>query len=370
MFDIISFMKYIFIVLSLLLLSGCFSSPQVKREELPNTTLVKNDFAALLSFNNENFDEVFALFQKNCQTQKAQKLYGDLCNTGNIKNKREFFTKNFDLYKIVAKKKETTGLLTGYYEPLLHGSLKKSKIYKYPIYATPKDLVVVDLGAIYPELKHYRLRGKLQDNKLVPYFTRAEFEKNALTSAEVLCYCDSKIERFFLEVQGSGKVQLDNNTTINVGYSNQNGHKYSSIGKYLIQKGVIAKEDISLQSIKRWLEENPSQVDNILNYNKSMVFFEQKDQGATGSLGLELTPKRSVAVDRKYIPLGSVLYMDTDHKDIDPHIVFAQDTGGAIKGPLRVDLFLGSSQKAQEIAGRLKEKVDLWILLPKKRIDE
>ncbi len=362
-------MKYIFILLALLLMVGCSLAPQVKRKELPNTYLVESDFEVLSGFVDENYDEVFASFQKNCQTQKAKKLYGHLCNITEVANKKKFFVDNFVPYRVVTKKNKTKGLLTGYYEPLLYGSLKKSKIYKYPIYATPKDLVVVDLSSIYPELQHFRLRGRLYNNRLIPYYTRSEIEKNGL-DAEILCYCDSKVESFFLEVQGSGKVQLEDNTTINIGYSNQNGHKYSSIGKYLIHLGEIKKEDISLQSIKKWLDNHPSRVDEILNHNQSMVFFQRKAHGATGSLGLELTPKRSVAVDRKFIPLGSMLYLDTNHKAIDTHIVFAQDTGGAIKGPLRVDLFLGSSQKAQEIAGSLKEKVDVWILLPKKRVDE
>jgi membrane-bound lytic murein transglycosylase A len=192
-------------------------------------------------------------------------------------------------------------------------------------------------------------------------------EKKKL-DAEVLCYTDSKIDRFFLEIQGSGKVLLDNKMTMFVGFENQNGHKYRAIGKYLVSIGALRLEEVSLQSIRAWLDKNPSRVDEVLNYNESMVFFQQRTQGATGALGVELTPKRSVAIDRRFIPLGSMLYVDAKFKEKSlSKVVFAQDTGGAIKGALRADLFLGSGEEALEIAGYLKAPLQVWILLPKAR---
>jgi membrane-bound lytic murein transglycosylase A len=257
-------------------------------------------------------------------------------------------------------------MLTGYYEPELHGSLTKSEVYKYPVYETPDDLVVVDLSSIYPELKKYRLRGKLEGSKLVPYDVREDVSKNGLVNASVICYVDSKIDLFFLEVQGSGRIVLDDGESIYVGYDNQNGHKYKSIGKYLVAHNEIALKDISLQTIKAWFEQHPKRVDEVLNYNPSLVFFKKREHKARGALGLDLTPLRSVAVDRAFIPLGSMLYMDAQTQSFDAsRVVFAQDTGGAIKGALRADMFLGFGKEAGKIAGELKAPLNLWVLVPK-----
>ena len=161
-------------------------------------------------------------------------------------------------------------------------------------------------------------------------------------------------------------MTFENKKTIFIGYDNQNGYPYNSIGRYLADIGAIPLKDISLQSIKGWLEKNPSKIDEVLNYNKSMVFFRQKEQAASGSLGVTLTPKRSIAVDRRYIPLGSMLYLSAKTDEVDfNHIVMAQDTGGAIKGSVRADIFLGYGEEAKEIAGKLKAPLKLWILLPK-----
>jgi len=253
---------------------------------------------------------------------------------------------------------------------MLEGSLHKHDEYVYPIYRKPKDLVVVDLSSIYPELKNYRLRGRLEGDKLIPYYTRAESESNLL-DAEVVCFCDSKIDRFFLEIQGSGKIHLDDNKTMFIGFENQNGHRYSAIGRYLVKIGALRLEDVSLQSIREWLDNNPSRVDEVLNYNESMVFFQEREQGATGALGLELTPLRSIAVDTRYIPLGSMLYLNADVNNSQiSKVVFAQDTGGAIKGRVRADLFVGSGEGALEIAGKLKAPLSLWMLLPKNKLEK
>ena len=272
------------------------------------------------------------------------------------------------MFKIHSKRKSQ--ILTGYFEPQLSGSRTKSKVYKYPLYETPKDLVSVNLQSIYPELKKYRLRGKIKGGKLVPYYTRAQLQKNAI-DANVICYVDSKVDLFFLEVQGSGRVKLDTNETIFIGYDNQNGHRYRSIGRYLVKKKEIPLKDISLQSIRAWFVENPKRVDEVLNYNHSVVFFKQRKHKATGSLGLALTPLRSVAVDRSFIPLGSMLYLSAETQSFkNPKIVFAQDTGGAIKGAVRADMFVGFGSEAAEIAGKLKAPLALWILIPKFQLEK
>jgi membrane-bound lytic murein transglycosylase A len=352
-------------LLFMILFSGCnFVLHQAQKpRKLGNLHIVKKSFLQLPGFETLKYDAVLQNFQNNCK--KSQKIYKNLCEKSlHVKDAKLFLLQNFTPYSIVDENNNDEGLLTGYYEPQLHASLKESAKYKYPIYATPKDLVVVDLSSIYPELKHYRLRGKMQNNKLVPYFSRKESQFHDL-NASVLCYCDSKIDRFFLEIQGSGQIILDNNTTMYVGYDNQNGYKYKSIGKYLVQKGEIPLENISLQSIRKWLSTHPRRVDEVLNYNKSMVFFSKKEQSATGALGLQLRANSSIAVDKKYISLGNMLYLSSNlGNEKFNTIVFAQDTGGAIKGPIRADLFLGNGNDALSIAGKLKSPLKLWLLVP------
>jgi membrane-bound lytic murein transglycosylase A len=357
---------YLFLIF-FLFFTGCSTSkielaPNLY-QQFQNTSLKASSFKELPKWENENYFEVLEYFKNSCVSQKVQNIYEELCEKASLaSDPKSFLEQNFIPHKVIAKKSKP--LLTGYYEPELRGSLEKSELYKYPIYATPKDLVVVDLASIYPELAHYRLRGKLQGNTIVPYETRELFQNKEL-EPEILCYTDSLIDLFFLEVQGSGRVVLENGEVLFIGYANQNGHKYRSIGKYLIESGAIKKEDISLQSIKAYLLENPDKVAEVLNHNESMVFFAQKEQSATGSLGVVLTPWRSVAVDRHYIPLGSMLYLNAEvgEKQLS-QVVMAQDTGGAIKGEVRADLFLGYGEEALAYAGELQSPLELWVLLP------
>ena len=356
-------------LLFFLLLTGCNKRLDISlQEKNEGIDLVKTSFFALPDFDKQNYVEFLDDFINNCKSAKSQKIYKRLCTDAlHVRDPKSFLLENFTPYRIRDKKGNSEGLLTAYYEAQIHASLQKSDRYRYPIYETPRDLVVVDLSAIYPELQHYRLRGKMQNDRIVPYYSRKESKFYDL-NASVLCYCDSKIDRFFLEVQGSGKVILDDNSTMYIGYDNQNGHKYRSIGKYLVQKGEIPLADISLQSIRKWLKEHPARIDEVLNYNQSLIFFAKRDQSATGALGLQLRKKSSIAVDKKYIPLGNMLYLSSKlgNRKFNK-VVFAQDTGGAIKGPLRVDLFLGSGDDALKIAGRVKSPLKLWFLMPNKK---
>ncbi|MDF1877158.1 MltA domain-containing protein [Sulfurimonas sp. SAG-AH-194-L11] len=355
-----------YFLIIIFLLSGCTPKQKILFDSLENTYLIKTDFNSLPNFTHENYLEVIENFKNNCRTKKAKNLYEELCEeVDSISNAELFIRNSFTPYIITTKENKQEGLLTGYYEPELKASLQRHGKYQYPLYETPKDLIVVDLSLIYPSLKNYRLRGRVVENRLVPYDTRKE-SKSKSANADIICYCDSQIDKFFLEIQGSGRLILDDNTTMYVGYDNQNGHKYRAIGRYLVKIGALSVKEVSLQSIREWLEKNPSRVDEVLNYNKSLVYFKQREQGATGALGLELTPTRSVAVDRRYIPLGSMLYLHSTIGDKEINkIVFAQDTGGAIKGSVRADLFLGTGEEALELAGKLKSELKLWILLPK-----
>ena len=354
---------FLITLITIFVFTGC-STKQIYFKELPKTKLEKSDFSMLPNWKNEEFDNVLKLFIKNCTSSRSQKIYPNLCQKAlHVKDSKKFFETNFTPYQIKSTNDES--LLTGYYEPLIEGSLEKKAPFIYPIYKTPKDLITINLNSIYPELKKYRLRGKLEGNKLIPYNSREDISKDEI-DADIICYTNSKIDLFFLEVQGSGRVKLRDGKIIFIGYDNQNGHRYKSIGKYLVNKGEIPLKNISLQSIKKWLEENPNRIDEVLNYNKSVVFFKERKKPATGALNIVLTQKRSVAVDRKYIPLGSMLYFDTkvDGKKFNKS-VFAQDIGGAIKGEVRADLFVGYGNEAMQTAGKLKSALKIWIFLPK-----
>lgn len=345
---------------------GCSHEPKVMFSDMPKTKLVESDFSELPNWKKENYDKALESFIESCKSSKTKYIYQELCiNATNAQDAKIFLTNEFTPYEISTQERGEVGLLTGYYEPQLKGSLIKKEPFIYPIYETPKDMFVIDLGEQYPELKNYRLRGRVQGEKIVPYYDRAQAKEKSI-DANIICYTDSKIDLFFLEVQGSGRVILEDGKNIFIGYDNQNGHKYSSIGKYLVEIGEIPLEEVSLQSINAWFIDNPQRVDEVLNYNKSMVFFRQKDKAASGSLGLELTPERSIAVDKIYIPLGSMLYLNADIQGENiGRVVMAQDTGGAIKGSVRADMFCGYGEEAKEIAGKLKAPLKLWILLPK-----
>jgi membrane-bound lytic murein transglycosylase A len=363
----LSFKSFIFCTLPLISFIGC-SSKIEQKPDISKANLQKFNWSDLKGFSTDNLDLAFDVFKKDCVKSKRYENLKDVCNLNKGKNSSEqFFTSNFTPYKLISNTNQDIGLITGYYEPLLFGSLTKTKKYKYPIYSVPKDLLTIKLSKIYPELKKYTLRGKLVDNKIVPYETREELEKTINNNIEPICFVDDKVDLFFLQIQGSGKVQLTNGTLLNIGYAQQNGRKYYSIGKKFIELGVIEKKDISLQSIKKWLKQNPNKIDEILNLNQSYVFFRKSKKTATGSLGIELIANRNLAVDKNYIPLGFPVFINTTNpinkKDINLLMV-AADTGGAIKGEIRADFFFGSGKRAEELAGNMKQAGELYILIP------
>ena len=353
-------MKYIFLPFLVLFFFGC-STKKLPLEGYEGTLVYPDESVKKV----QNSDEILALFVQNCTTKKAQKLYGVLCQKARkTNNSTKFFQDNFTLYKVVDATKGESGLLTGYYEPLLEGSLEKKPPFVYPVYGVPKDLLEVDLSSVYPELKRYRLRGRVVGNKVVPYYARGE---KKILDAEVLAYVKSEVALFFLEVQGSGRILLEDGSVLYLGYANQNGHKYTSIGRYMIQKGYVPKDGLSLGAIEEYLQKNPQKTDEVLHQNASMVFFEKRKTPATGALGLELKAFKSVAVDATKIPLGAMMYYKTDTKEHNSGVVFAQDTGGAIRGSVRMDLFCGFGGEALHTAGGLQNPLEVWIYLPKEK---
>ena len=263
------------------------------------------------------------------------------------------------------------GLITGYYEPVLQGSRQRVAPYLHPLYATPEDLLTIDLGSLYPELRNLRLRGRVEGRRVVPYAARSEIERGtaALRGKELL-WVDDAVEAFFLQIQGSGRVRLPDGSTTRVGYADQNGHPYRPIGRWLAEQGELARDQVSMQSIKQWASANPARLPELLSQNPSYVFFRElpdSDAGPIGAQGVPLTSERSLAIDPRSTPLGTPVFLSTTRPDNGQplnRLMMAQDTGGAIRGAVRADLFWGSGPQAGELAGRMRQQGRLWLLWP------
>jgi membrane-bound lytic murein transglycosylase A len=287
---------------------------------------------------------------------------------------RSFFESRFQPFEASADG-DPEGLFTGYYEPLLHGSRTRSDRYRVPLYIRPPDLVTVDLGAFREELKGQKIAGRLEEGSLIPYPDRKAIESGALAGRDLeLVWVDDPIDAFFLQIQGSGRVRLEDGKEMRVGYAAQNGHPYFAIGRDLIERGALTKETVSMQSIRRWLEEHPDEADDVMARNASYVFFQElKGEGPLGAEGVALTPGRSLAVDLHHWPLGVPVWLDAEAPSPNPgepdrplrRLLVAQDTGGAIRGVVRGDVFWGHDEDAAEIAGRMKHRGRLWVLLPR-----
>ena len=283
-----------------------------------------------------------------------------------------YLTNYFEVYAASNADGTDSGMITGYYQPLLKGSRKKSAQNPYPLYKAPKDLVTVELADVYPDLKYKRIRGKLVGNKLLPYNTRAEIEANPspLAGAE-LVWINDIIDVFFLQIQGSGLVQLENGEQAHVGYADQNGHPYNSIGRILVDRGELTLDQASMQGIKTWAKNNPQKLRDLLNSNPSYVFFRELPAGLPGpigALGVPISAERSVAIDPKFVPLGAPIFLSTTEPNSQSplkRLMLAQDTGGAIKGGVRADFFWGAGNEAGEKAGAMKQQGKIWVLLPK-----
>ncbi|WP_300450997.1 murein transglycosylase A [Accumulibacter sp.] len=287
---------------------------------------------------------------------------------------RRHFETHLQTWQLTNPEGTTSGLVTGYYEPLLRGSRTRGKPYLQPVLGVPSDLLTIDLGSALPELKNMRLRGRLEGHKVVPYFTRAEIASREKDYTDrTLLWVDDAVELFFLQVQGSGRVKLADGSTTRLAYADQNGHPYQSIGRLLVERGELSLEQASMQGIKQWVRTHPNRASELLNANPSYVFFREQpmkgneNDGPTGALGVPLTPERSIAVDPRHVPLGAPVFLSTSHPDSATplrRLVLAQDTGGAIRGVVRADLFWGFGAQAGAQAGRMKQQGQMWLLLP------
>lgn len=330
-------------------------------------------------WNNDRHADSWPALLKNCRALSEQKVWAEICQAARLLNNpdhdqaQEFYETWFLPHAVHGKDGKSSGLITGYYEPLLFGSTVPDGDYRFPIYERPANLLTVDLSDLYPQLKGKRVRGRIDGNRIVSYFSREQIdsELKPLKGSELL-WLNDRDDVFFLQIQGSGRVRLTDGRTVGAGYSDQNGHPYVPIGRILVEWGELKREEVTLFTIREWLRNNPGRAQALLNQNPSYVFFVIRDdleEGPVGSLGIPLTPQRSIAVDPSVIPLGTPIWLETSLPDSpgQPYnrLYIAQDTGGAIKGPLRADIFTGNGRAAEQLAGTMKQPGKLIVLLPK-----
>ncbi len=388
-----------------LIVTACASSPlepqtpevpdeALKEEVKPELGLTQSSFDTLLGWNQDNLKTAAFAFEKSCMRilkGNPDKKMGALEQAGTYADWRgvcakfvnaktwssdtfrAFIEENFTPYLASANTSGTSeaqGLFTGYYEASLRGSKTRSEQYNIPLYARPDDLVMVQLGEFRDELKGQRIAGRLTDGNLKPYESREEIvDGNWPHNDKVLVWVDDAVDAFFVQIQGSGVVQLEEGGVMRIGYAGQNGHPYYAIGRELIAREHLTKENVSMQSIRAWLAANPDQADEVMNTNKSYVFFRSLDEGPIGGEGVVLTAGRSLAVDRSLWAYGMPFWVELQNPaagvTVERRLMIAQDTGGAIRGPVRGDVFWGYGEKAEAIAGQMKAKGRYWVLLPK-----
>jgi membrane-bound lytic murein transglycosylase A len=365
-----------------ILLSACAQVPEKPCPVCPppkpaaeRAQYVEAAFAALPGWEATRLEPSLRAFLAGCPRAPATLLgtcgIATTIPLGDEAAAREFFESTFVPYALVSSESGDSGTITGYYEPILRGSRVRDETSRFPVYGVPDDLVVVDLGQVAPDVRNLRLRGRLDGRRLVPYYSRAEIEaRGEAFRAPVLGWTADPVELFFLQIQGSGQLELDNGERIRLSFADQNGHPYRSLGRYLVERGELTLDQASMQGIKAWAALNPSKLQDALNANASYVFFRESadPRGPTGALGVPLVPQYSLAVDRRFIPLGAPVFLATTHPlSEDPlvRLAAAHDTGGAIRGVVRADFFWGTGPDAGAQAGRMRQNGKMWLLWPR-----
>jgi len=367
---------------------ACPMCPAIPPEEPKAPPLAPAAYSALPGWAEDDLTQVWEAFQRSCRALRMRDSWVAACGkaaeipTPTSAAIRAYFEANFTPYQATNPDGTTEGRITGYYEPLLNGSRERRAPFVHPLYAPPEDLLIIDLASVAPDTRHMRLRGRIDGRRVVPYYSRAEIESgSAPVTGKEIVWVDDPIEAFFLQIQGSGRVRLPSGEMLRIGYADQNGHPYASIGRYLIDRGELTFEQASMQGIQAWARTNPGRVAELLNQNPSYVFFRElafgdaadgvnaltAERGPPGALGVPLTAERSIAVDRRFIPLGAPVYLATTRPNSEApleRLMMAQDTGGAIRGPVRADFFWGTGPEAGRLAGRMRQTGRMWVLLP------
>lgn len=373
---------YIFLVLCGFL-AACETVPKTGDEAQLRLTPAR--FGELRGWENDTHHLALQTFSKSCDRigkRKAADAFGPIGGTygdwqavcaritpallNDPVAARAFFENEFNVWQATAEGEEE-GLFTGYYEASLNGSRTRHGPYQTPLRKRPADLVMVDLGEFRDTLKGQRIAGRVIDGNLKPFEDHRAIDQGKLPQDETLplVFVDDPVKAFFLQIQGSGRIILDDGGLMRVGYAGQNGHPYYAVGRELVKRGLMDKSEVSMQSIENWLKNNPAQAKEILYTNPSYVFFtELTGDGPLGGENIALTPERSIAVDRSRVAYGIPVWLQLKDQPFQ-RLMVAQDTGGAIRGPVRGDIFFGFGDRAEHLAGPMKSKGQWWFLLPK-----
>ena len=389
----------VFAILALSFITACYP-PQLKEAEGPEQALVPvrwfypffeddMDLDSLREALDRNLqylgklspDHVFVYgpHRYTCrQVMESQAAFMEMIRTASgPKDLNERVKKDFLIYKAPGRMGGV--LFTGYFEPILQGRLRPDNTFKYPIYRKPDDIIKIDLSLFNEEFKGKSIIGRIEGKSVIPYYSRQQIAQGwALAGRNLeLAWLKDPVDVAFLQIQGSGRLDLGEGRATRVGYSERNGHPYRSIGRYLMERGLITKEEMSMQAIRRVLAERPEMVEEVLNYNPSYVFFRDLGDGPLlGSINTPITPGRTLALDSRLFPAGAMAWIKAQKPKVNDRgeivsweafsrFVMNQDTGGAIKGPGRADLFWGSGPYAELAAGHMKHEGELYILMKK-----
>ena len=355
----------------------------------PPARFAADPWAALPGWEDDRLEEAWPAWLVSCRAlvarEAARPIWQAPCDAAQAVDPRSrgavrrYFEAHFTPWSVAFPDGRTTGLVTGYYEPLLLGSRAKTRTFTVPLYSQPDDLLTVELASLHPELKDRRVRARVEGRRVVPYWTRAEIERGAARLGDkVLVWVADPLDAAFLQIQGSGRVELPDGSVMRVGYADQNGHPFRSIGRVLIERGELTRDTASMQSIRAWARRNPDKLEALLDENPSYVFFREVPppepgtidatiDGPYGSLGVPLLAERAIAVDARAIPLGAPVFLATTWPLSDrrlERLTMAQDTGGAIRGAVRADYFWGFGDEPGRQAGRMRQDGRMWILWP------
>ncbi|MBS0347089.1 MAG: murein transglycosylase A [Proteobacteria bacterium] len=344
--------------------------------------LLSSSWSELPGWSSDSLDEAWPAFLASCRALARQPVWQTPCDAArslggrpSAATVRSFMEARFNPWRVVNPDGTQEGLVTGYYEPLIKGSRTRSKSFQWPVLGVPEDLLTIELGDLFPELKGQRVRGRLVGNKVVPYFSRSDMARQPDKFAgKTILYAEDPIELFFLQVQGSGRVQLPDGGVVRLAYADTNGYAYQSIGRWLVDRGEMKMEQASMDGIKNWARANPARLQELLNANPSYIFFREVASsagGPVGAIGQPLTEGRSMAVDPRSVPLGAPVFLSTTYPNSQQplrRLMLAQDTGSAIKGGVRGDFFWGFGAEAGVQAGRMRQKGEMWVLWPRDQI--
>jgi membrane-bound lytic murein transglycosylase A len=370
----------------LLGLAGCSTLPEKPAPAMPTETRFEAAaWSELQGWQQDALADAWPALQASCRAPRMPAAWKGFCadaariSITDTSSQRQLLESRLKPWRVVSlsgdarhRTRADMGLITGYYEPMLNGTRRRGGSFQTPLYAVPDDLLTLDLAEAYPALAGTRVRGRLQGRRVVPYPDRAQLADGRTLAGKELLWVDSAIDAFFLQIQGSGRVKLADGSTVRLAYADVNGRPYRAIGRYLVDKGEMTLEQATAPALREWLAAHPERQQEVFNQNPSVVFFREEalpdaSVGPKGALGVPLTPGRSIAIDPALVPLGAPMFLSTVHPLSGAalqRLVVAQDTGGAIRGAPRADLFWGWGHDAADGAGRMRAQGALWLLWP------